>query len=327
MTTSRPAEAYPQIILHRSEGPYYAMVRQCLLSWNFPFIEAGFLAGVGDKKILESTQLAIAVMDGERDGIDFLRSVMRYDPLIQRMLMTAQIDTGLLEQAVNKAHINYYLPLPPDKESLFLYINKAHKRYDDLIRPFTRFKMLSRLTHDLFYDKEKYKKEAVSDALTGLLNRRSFSTFLASLYEPDPDRQRQPAFAMAMLDLDHFKNINDTFGHLAGDQVLRTFGRLLHDNLREGLDQAFRYGGEEFVIISMNASVADMEHAIDRLLKRVREIRVTYEGREMAFTFSAGVVHSSMADSMDKIIRLADEMLYKAKETGRNRSCTYATNI
>jgi diguanylate cyclase (GGDEF)-like protein len=164
---------------------------------------------------------------------------------------------------------------------------------------------------------ERYKREALNDSLTGLLNRRAFSSLMSSMMgntEPIP-------FALAMIDLDRFKKVNDRFGHVAGDKVLKAFSRLLHENMREGLDQAFRYGGEEFAVLSFHSSMEDMINLMKRILELARSTIVEFEGKKIRFTFSAGIAHSKETVIPERLIELADEQLYKAKNEGRNRIC------
>jgi diguanylate cyclase (GGDEF)-like protein len=246
---------------------------------------------------------------------------MHFDHLIQRMMLTEKNDTTLFERAVNKAHINYYLPLPLDEEAFSLYVRKALKRHHDLTRPFQQLQMLSQITRDLFSDKERYKREALNDSLTGLLNRRAFNSLLESFFEKKSDPVTSIPFTLAMIDLDHFKKVNDQYGHVGGDEVLKSFSRQLTLNLRGGLDQAFRYGGEEFAILSFHSTKYDMVQLLKRLKELVQSSPVDFEGRSIAFTFSAGVAHSDEAHSPGDLIERADQQLYKAKAEGRNRIC------
>ena len=320
-------ESKPQIILYRSGSDHYQSVAGFLESRGIAYCELGYLAEISDKNYLNEASLAIAIVEEKKDGIDFLRSVMHFDHLIQRMMLSSKNDLSLFKKAVNTAHINYYLPLPLREEEFSLYLHKAFKRYHDLTRPFQQLQMLSQITRDLFSDKERYKREALNDSLTGLLNRRAFNSLLESFFEKKADSQKAIPFALAMIDLDHFKHINDQYGHVGGDQVLKSFGRQLSNNLRGGLDQAFRYGGEEFAILSFHSSTEDAVNLLERLSELVRISAVDYEGRRISFTFSAGIAHSDQAGSPEQLIELADKQLYRAKSEGRNRICAASAKI
>jgi diguanylate cyclase (GGDEF)-like protein len=146
---------------------------------------------------------------------------------------------------------------------------------------------------------ERLAESASTDWLTGLPNRRMLDRALGRLSAGD---------TVIMLDLDHFKQVNDTFGHAAGDDVLRQFGRVLHGTVR-GSDIVGRFGGEEFLIILAPPGGADT------FLRRLRAEWLA--GRPLAVTFSAGIVAS--AGDPDEAVRLADHALYQAKEAGRDQ--------
>lgn len=152
--------------------------------------------------------------------------------------------------------------------------------------------------------------EASTDALTGLANRRSASDRIRAMLRDGE------ALAVGMLDLDHFKRLNDEFGHAAGDQALRRFATVLAGELRDG-DVAGRHGGEEFVVALPGLGRDDAVPILDRLRERLE--RATFEAGCPSMTVSAGVADTSQAADLDELLRLADEALLTAKDTGRDR--------
>ena len=157
---------------------------------------------------------------------------------------------------------------------------------------------------------EESETQARSDPLTGLSNRRS-------LENRARDLQREGVrYALAYGDLDHFKLLNDTHGHEAGDQALRLFSRVLRDSIRPD-DVAARYGGEEFVLVLPNT---DMK-AATLVLERIREnlARALAAGRVAHFTISFGLASSTDSETFDGVVAIADEALLVAKAAGRNR--------
>ena len=152
--------------------------------------------------------------------------------------------------------------------------------------------------------------EASTDALTGLANRRSASDRIRVLLG------RGDALAVAMLDLDHFKRLNDEFGHAAGDEALRRFATVLKGELRDG-DVAGRYGGEEFVVAFPGLGRDEAVPILDRLREVLK--RATLEAGCAPMTVSAGVADTSQATDLDALLRLADEALLEAKDGGRDR--------
>jgi diguanylate cyclase (GGDEF)-like protein len=162
----------------------------------------------------------------------------------------------------------------------------------------------------------KSETQASSDPLTGLWNRRSLENRVHDL-------QREGiAYAVAYGDLDHFKSLNDTHGHEAGDQALRLFSRVLRDSIRPN-DIAGRYGGEEFVIVLPDCNTDTATVVLERVRERLA-LALT-AGRVAAFTVSFGLAASTDADTFDEIVAVADQALHTAKATGRNRVVT-ATN-
>jgi diguanylate cyclase (GGDEF)-like protein len=157
---------------------------------------------------------------------------------------------------------------------------------------------------------EKTHLQAATDPLTGLLNRRSLENQAQQLI-----RGSVP-FSLAMGDLDHFKKLNDTHGHDAGDRALRQFARVMRTVLRSE-DIVSRYGGEEFVVVFPGVSVSVASAA----LRRVQEqLLLNVAGGEMPpFTVTFGVAESSQATSLEELIRLADLSLFRGKREGRNR--------
>ncbi len=178
------------------------------------------------------------------------------------------------------------------------------------------------MVHDITRSKdleEKLREQASHDHLTGLLNRRAgyihFSKQLSYAL-----RYNQ-SLTVCLIDLDHFKNINDSYGHLVGDSVLKHFVDLMCTTLRKS-DSLMRWGGEEFLLLLPNTEVDSAQQLIEQLKYEVGEhpLLLELEGREISYTFSAGLasfpVHSQCLDSL---IKCADDALYEAKSAGRNR--------
>ena len=154
------------------------------------------------------------------------------------------------------------------------------------------------------------------DSLTGLLNHINMK--LALEREISQARRRVSPLSFVMLDIDHFKSVNDSYGHPVGDRVIKSLARLLNQRLRKG-DLAARYGGEEFALMLPDTSIAGAYDVIEDLRRQFAHIRFTHDDIEFSATFSAGIATCPPNGDMDALIAAADRALYQAKSTGRNR--------
>jgi len=165
------------------------------------------------------------------------------------------------------------------------------------------------------------KSRADHDGLTRIHNRRAFDERLVDELRRH-QRYRQP-MSLLMLDIDHFKAVNDTYGHLTGDRVLREVGRILSETLRS-TDFTARFGGEEFVVILPQTAEDQSQILAERLRNLIANTQFTHEGRPFAITVSIGVaalLPGALAKRRD-LLEKADQALYQAKHLGRNQVCT-----
>lgn len=167
---------------------------------------------------------------------------------------------------------------------------------------------------------EQLHRVAITDSLTRLYNRRHLQTILAK--ECARAVRHGLKLAVAMLDIDHFKRINDTHGHAAGDVVLIEVGRRLQQSVRES-DSVFRYGGEEFAVLLPETSQQHAVKAIERLRRAIAASPVPTQAGPLMVTISAGVAGRDAGAPLDgeALLRRADQALYLAKQQGRNRVC------
>lgn len=163
---------------------------------------------------------------------------------------------------------------------------------------------------------DRTKEESVKDHLTGLLTRRAYEESVKSIENQFIRNNTQ--YAVVFFDLDHFKKINDDFGHHAGDIILSTFAKVLDKNTRD-LDIVGRYGGEEFVAIIHFNLKRELLKYLKRIKSIINENEFLYKKDKIRVTFSAGVAVRNDHNSYDSTIQKADVLLYEAKEGGRNR--------
>lgn len=184
--------------------------------------------------------------------------------------------------------------------------------------------LLERLLDDWQKREQLVNQLSMQDSLTQIYNRRAVGQFLDRLVE---DKQHKPALlpsALILLDLDHFKKINDTYGHSSGDAVLIETARILAANVRQG-DIVGRYGGEEFIIVlSKIPHAAQATHVAERCRKQIAELVIMHEEKRIPITASFGVVTFESHINMDQLFNLADSALYQAKANGRNQTVTYS---
>jgi diguanylate cyclase (GGDEF)-like protein len=164
---------------------------------------------------------------------------------------------------------------------------------------------------------EKLQKLAVTDGLTSLFNARHFFTQLE--LEVDRASRYKHPLALLLIDIDHFKDYNDMFGHLEGDKVLVRFSQILGSCLRAN-DSAFRYGGEEFTVILPETGAEEARTVAQRIRAAVEaEIFALHTGRSVSKTISIGVTEYCPPEEMTAFINRADAAMYLSKQNGRNR--------
>src|SRR5207247_928584 len=200
--------------------------------------------------------------------------------------------------------VNDYLLRPVDKNELLARARTQirKRRYTDHLRD----------------NVQNSIEMAITDALTGLHNRRYMESHLSTLVEQASSRGKP--LALMILDIDFFKSINDTYGHDAGDDVLRAFANRIRKSIR-GIDLACRYGGEEFVVVMPETDLAVATAVAERLRRRIASepFRVHQGARQIEMTISIGIAALGSGDDAATLIRRADQALYRAKRDGRNR--------
>lgn len=170
--------------------------------------------------------------------------------------------------------------------------------------------------------REKLREQALTDQLTGLGNRYYLEDNLSR--ELAHTLRRDATVCVALLDIDHFKKFNDSYGHEAGDMLLRRFGEILREHLRQG-DLKCRYGGEEFVVVLIDTTLAAVLVRLEKISEVVRSIDIQFGQEHLAgVTVSIGVVEAHDNDwTTGRLLRAADEALYTAKQAGRDRIVVY----
>src|SRR5690606_9492118 len=213
------------------------------------------------------------------------------------------------------------IPLRDHEQGVIAVLAVWSSRYDEirpevvealeLLAPYAALQLFYALTYG------SLREHAERDPLTGLHNRRVFEARLAAA-ESHFLRYRRPV-ALAILDIDHFKRVNDTYGHEAGDEVLRAVAASLRASLRD-TDMAARLGGEEFVVLQPETTLAGAVDAAERLRRQIEEQVIEWRGERIPIRISVGVSAApECVESVHDLVESADAALYASKNAGRNR--------
>jgi diguanylate cyclase (GGDEF)-like protein len=180
-----------------------------------------------------------------------------------------------------------------------------------------RIRSLSEMVRGLHEELDQVKVEAQEDALTGLFNRKSFDDRMEG--ELRKSRLAPYQFSLVMIDLDHFKNVNDTYGHVVGDRVLQGCGKALQEVVLRRSDFCARYGGEEMAVVLADCPGPGALRVTENLRQAIEGVRVKAGAKEIEVTASFGIAEGCDTDLAEDVIERADSALYIAKRTGRNK--------
>ncbi|MCL4497112.1 MAG: GGDEF domain-containing protein [Deltaproteobacteria bacterium] len=198
---------------------------------------------------------------------------------------------------------NYYTNYAYDSIFFIILINTVY-----ILKLRRDKKILMDNINEEFIRASKANNNSIIDPLTGIYNRRHFDAVLDKIYSENND---DGALSIMIIDIDHFKKFNDTYGHDVGDEVLKTVVNTVRKNIRHNLDMFFRFGGEEFIIIT-----SDDKDGSLKLAEKLNKLE--YKAVERV-TISIGVAVYQKGISKTELIKIADNNLYRAKENGRNQ--------
>ncbi len=220
------------------------------------------------------------------------------------ILALAEVDSNTRLVRALEIGVNDYLTRPIDKNELLARVRTQirKRRYTERLRDNVQMSI----------------EMAITDALTGLYNRRYMETHVSTLVEQAAARGKP--LSVLVIDIDYFKAINDTYGHDAGDDVLRDFALRVRRSIR-GIDLACRYGGEEFVVIMPETDMAVATVVAERLRRRIaaEPFPIQHGAGKIEVTISVGIATLGREDTAAAMIKRADQALYRAKRDGRNR--------
>lgn len=279
--------------------------------------------------------IADQIMPGMK-GVELLEIVDRRLPGTTKVLLTGQAGLDAVVEGINRAHLNQYMSKPWDETALLLAVenllrqHRLERENAQLIATLSAKNQallemnreleakIHERTHELAEANLRLGQLAVTDGLTGLYNHRHFHERLA--LEVERGQRSGLPLSLLMIDVDHFKQFNDAFGHPAGDEVLRQLARVFGD-ARRANDVVARYGGEEFAVILVDTP----KFTAAKVAERVRERVAAHDFADAApragrLSVSIGVATfpDDCADA-EALVRVADAALYAAKRAGRDR--------
>jgi len=250
----------------------------------------------------------LALISMSLDGFDPLRVCSQVRTVEQTrnlpiILMADEADKPRVVRALDLG-INDFIYRPVERNELMARVRTQIRRH--------------RYAMELRESVNNTMAMAVTDQLTGLYNRRYFERHLNVLLGKAQEQERD--LALMILDIDHFKAVNDSYGHDIGDAVLREFSARLRRNIR-GVDLACRFGGEEFVVLMPDTDFSQADSVAERVRQSIAEKMFDVGApRPLSVTVSVGVsLNESLADTPESLIKRADVALYRAKREGRNR--------
>ena len=295
-----------QILVADDESTLRLILSKALRKWGYDRVEAEN----GEEEAFSILNLEnppmIVILDWmmpRMDGIEVLRKIRAEDREIPFyiIMLTSKNEKADIIEGLNEG-ADDYLAKPFDLGELRARINSG--------------KRIVELHKELVDSKKKLEYQLEHDVLTGLYSRR----FIMEKLNREIARSQRTgsSFAVAICDIDHFKKINDSYGHQAGDIVMREFGKILEGNIRE-YDSVGRIGGEEFLMITPLKNEEDEISLFERVRSKVENGRIAVESGEISMTVSIGVTFYETGKDADEIIFEADKALYIAKNSGRNR--------
>jgi diguanylate cyclase (GGDEF)-like protein len=304
--------AKAKIMLVEDNKTQAAIIRDFLdvNGYQVTWVESGMAAF----KAAKTEEIDLILLDRvlpDIDGNDVCRW-LKLDQMTRGIpiIMLSNKDLATDRIAGLEAGAEDYLPKPFDESELIarIYARLRSKSHQDELHQKNR-----QLEHML----TRVESLAIIDPLTGLFNRRRFESILSNEFKRAV-RYRNP-LSCIMIDIDHFKKINDVHGHKGGDLVLREIAHLIQASIRE-VDTAARWGNEEFVVLSPNISKENARLAAERIMKAAADLRFTDLGEER-ITVSIGIagLPDPLLDTEEKLIHHADIALRESKRTGRNR--------
>jgi diguanylate cyclase (GGDEF)-like protein len=274
-------------------------------------------------EITESTSIHSMMINGKMDNICEIHKInkRKENPLFPTSGPLASLNR---HESMSARMISFN---NENKGTISIFVD-SEESSQSLSTQVTSVRMICKVVSSALHNIEMYEKvEELSnvDGLTGLYNRRYFQQAIERMVMESS--RTDTALSIIMLDIDHFKRINDTYGHKAGDDVIRFMSRTLKNNIRK-VDVAARYGGEEFVLLLHNTNAKGAVKLAEKIRILVKDASINADGSQLNITCSFGVSSfPSIVVSSDQLVKSADDALYFSKNNGRNSVTLFSDQI
>ncbi len=306
-------------------------------------LESSYEAALSLVGAIDNLQEALALYDSQDRLILYNKQFLKINPRAEEFVrekktyedgIRMNVKKGLVEEAIGreeefirqrvKDHQNPdgTLTVRDYTDGRRFILKEAKTADGGIILSFSEITELRKVEERLVAAQRRAEELSRTDELTGLNNRRAFFD-LAKGFE-DQARRYKHDLSFLMLDIDHFKTINDTYGHPVGDEVLRRVSETFMRVIRQS-DVAGRIGGEEFAILLPETALVNARELAERLLAAISEIVVATDNGDVSVTVSLGLVDRKDSNAtVEELMSRADRALYRAKELGRNRICEFS---
>ncbi len=299
-----------KILIIEDELIFRRMVKKYLLEAGYEIVEAE--DGLSAWELFQKEPFQLVITDWMMPGLDG-------PALVQKIRTSGQRSYTYI----------IMLTAMDDKDNIVLGLESGADEY--LTKPFNSRELIARvasgmrilrLEEELMQARHQMEALAMHDGLTGLLNRRAIEEYAEAEFNMAGRKERP--LSVILIDIDHFKNVNDQFGHKFGDHALQQVGKILTEELRT-YDRIGRWGGEEFILILPETQLGDAATVAERVRIRTAATLISLEnGESFSIHISLGVACTTgQFQSLAKLIDAADQALYQAKQTGRDRVCIF----
>jgi two-component system chemotaxis family response regulator WspR len=275
--------------------------------------------------LAQKIQPTVILQDLVMPGVDGLTLVREYraEPRTRDIpiIVLSTKEEAAVKSAAFAAGANDYLVKLPDAVELIARIRYHSKAYLNQVQRDEAYRALHESQRKLLESNIELQRLTNVDGLTGLSNRRYFNEFVAAQWKL-AIRDQKP-FSMLMIDVDDFKRYNDTYGHLAGDEVLKKIAAAMRESFARPTDLPARFGGEEFVVLLPATPLTAVQMLGERLRERIESEGVAHSASSVGKYVTASIGGASTvpqrSDSFLQFMQIADEALYAAKRNGKNR--------